>query len=85
MNDKVIHIWDRYRPRQSDDPTTAIRRLFLRRKFKTGERVCHCRDETDRGTVTEVSLDGDLVKVLWDADGNSGTTYSTCIVCRTES
>jgi len=66
MNDKVIHIWDRYRPRQSDDPTTAIRRLFLRRKFKTGERVCYCRDETDRGTVTEVSLDGDLVKVLWD-------------------
>jgi hypothetical protein len=64
----VIHIWDWYKPRKSDDLTTAIRRLFLRRKFKTGERVT---DQTDCGTVIEVSPNGDQVKVLWDRSTRS--------------
>jgi hypothetical protein len=63
-DDKVIPLWDRYKPRKSDDPTTAIRKLLLRRKFSTGERVHHCRDETECGTVIET--DGASVKVLWD-------------------
>ena len=61
---EVIDIWDRYKPRKSDNPTTAIRRLLLRRKFKTGERVHYQGDEADCGTVIEV--DGASVKVLWD-------------------
>jgi hypothetical protein len=65
MNDnKVIHIWDWYKPRP-DDPTTAIKRLLLRRKFRPGERV-HSGDQTNCGTVVEVSFGGNLVRVLWD-------------------
>jgi hypothetical protein len=63
---KVIHIWDWYKPRKSDDSTTAIRRLLLRRKFRPGERVHYRGDQTDCGTVVEVSFGGDLVRVLWD-------------------
>jgi hypothetical protein len=63
-DDKVIHIWDHYRPSKSDDTTTAIRRLLLRRKFKAGERVHYYGDQTNCGTVIET--DGDLVRVLWD-------------------
>jgi hypothetical protein len=52
-DDKVIHIWDRYKPRKSDDTTTAIRRLLLRRRFKAGERVHYYGNEARCGTVTE--------------------------------
>jgi hypothetical protein len=58
---KVIHLFDQYRPRPNDDPTTAIRRLLLRRPFKVGERVVYCGDQ---GTVLEV--DTGYVRVLWD-------------------
>jgi len=64
-DDKVIHIWDRYRPRKSDDTTTAIRRLLLRRRFKAGERVHHYGNPARCGTVTEAS-NGVMVRVLWD-------------------
>jgi len=64
-NDNVIPMWDRYKPRKSDDPTTAIRRLLLRRRFRAGERVHYYGNETRCGTVTEAS-DGVLVRVLWD-------------------
>jgi hypothetical protein len=60
---KVIHLFDHYRPRKNDEPAMAIRRLLLRRKFTTGERVC---DGTNSGTVIEVSLDGSYVRVMWD-------------------
>jgi len=64
-HNKVIPLWDRYRPRRTDDPNTAIRRLLLRRKFRAGERVHHYGNAALCGTVTEPS-DGVLVRVLWD-------------------
>jgi hypothetical protein len=64
-DDKVIPLWDRYKPRKSDDTTTAIRRLLLRRRFKAGERVHYYGNAAKCGTVTEAS-DGVLVRVLWD-------------------
>jgi hypothetical protein len=79
-NNKVIHIWDQYRPRKSDDTTTAIRQLLLRRKFATGERVCN---ETGRGIVIEVSPSGDQVRVLWD-HGNRDQWHDVLDVYRVQ-
>ena len=63
MND-IINLFDRYRPRKADKPTTAIRRLLLRRKFSMGERVTD--GHGSRGIVLEVSASGCDARVLWD-------------------
>ena len=77
MTDKVIDLWERYRPRKTDNPTTAIRRLLLRRKFAVGERVTTANGNGNCGIAIEVTPSGCDVRVLWDHLASRAGWYDT--------